>query len=110
MMLADVVRLGGTSCPLCQGHDHEEKDCALAITRSTQPQKVEQFLKIGQRMMESVVGSIDLGAVSHPDVASSTSACAVEGWTMGQQGVAAEGCIEAQGGYPYSTPKTNLSS
>ena len=42
MMLADVVRSGGTSCPLCQGHDHEEKDCALAVTRSTQPQKVER--------------------------------------------------------------------
>ena len=86
-MLGNVVRLGGTSCPLCQGHDHEEKDCALAITRSTQPQKVEQFLKIGQRMMESVVGSIDLGAVRHPNVALSTSARAVERWTMGQQGV-----------------------
>ena len=46
-----------------------------------------QFLTIGQRMMESVVGSIDLGAVRHPDVALSTSACAVEGWTMGQRGV-----------------------
>ena len=46
-----------------------------------------QFLTIGRRMMESVVGSIDLGAVRHPDVASSISARAVERWTMGQRGV-----------------------
>ena len=37
-------------------------------------------------MMESVVGSIGLGAVHHPDVTSSTSAHAVERRTMGQQG------------------------
>ena len=46
-----------------------------------------QFLTIGQRMMEFVVGSTDLGAVRHPEVASSTSARAVERWTMGQRGV-----------------------
>ena len=46
-----------------------------------------QFLTIGQRMMESVIGSIDLGAVRHHNAASSKSARAVERWTMGQRGV-----------------------
>ena len=79
----------GHFMPLCQGHDHEEKDLHWPLHSPLSLKKLNrgQFLTIGQRMMESVVGSIDLGAVRHPNVALSTSARAVERWTMGQQGV-----------------------
>ena len=87
MMLADVVRSGGTSCPLCQGMKYDMTLWPLHGALSPRKWNGGQFLTIGQRMMESVVGSIDLGAVHHPDVASSTSALAVERWNMGQRGV-----------------------
>ena len=66
--------------PLCQGHDHEEKDLHWPLHSPLSLKKLNggQFLTIGQRMMESVVGSIDLGAIRRPDVTSSTSACTVE--------------------------------
>ena len=43
MMAADVLQVGGQTCPLCQAHDHRREECALATSVSSSERRPRPY-------------------------------------------------------------------